>query len=69
MFFDYSILIAKCYIIRLDKSGYKINIFSYFSTKIYVVVTHQKCLAEALLMSNHNICFHREIRKISILLD
>ena len=37
---------------------------SYFSTKTYVVDTHYKLLAEALLMSTHNICFHREIRKI-----
>ena len=27
--------------------------------------THYKCLAEALLMSTHNICFHWEIRKVS----
>ena len=26
--------------------------------------THKKCLAEALLMSTHNICFRGEIRKI-----
>ena len=38
--------------------------FSYFSTKIYVVGTHQKCLGEALLIGTHNICFHMEIRKI-----
>ena len=31
--------------------------FSYFSTKTYVVGTHQKPLDEALLMSTHNICF------------
>ena len=36
---------------------------SYFSTKTYVVGT-QKCLNEALLMSTHNICFCREVRKI-----
>ena len=39
--------------------------FSYFSMKIYVVGTHKKRLAEALLMSNYNICFHGEIRKIT----
>ena len=27
--------------------------FSYFSTKTYVMVTHQKHLSEALLMSTH----------------
>ena len=32
----------------------KILIVSYFSTKAYVVVTHQKCLTEALLMSTSN---------------
>ena len=36
--------------------------FPYFSMKTYVVGT------EALLMCTHNICFHREVRKISILL-
>ena len=35
--------------------------FSYSSTKTYVVGTHQKRLAEALLMSTHNICFRGEI--------
>ena len=39
--------------------------FSYFSMKTYVVGTHSKRLAKALLMSTHNICFHGEIRKIS----
>ena len=38
---------------------------SYFSQK-HVVGTHYKCLNEALLMSTHNIYFHREIRKIHI---
>ena len=38
--------------------------FSYFSTKTYIVGTHQKHLGEALLMSTHNICFRGEIRKI-----
>ena len=31
--------------------------------------THWKCLDELLLMSTHNICFHGEIRKISVLFD
>ena len=30
---------------------------SYFSTKTYVLGTHQKRLGKALLMSTHNICF------------
>ena len=38
--------------------------FSYFSTKTYVVGSHQKCLSEALLISTHNICLCLEIRKI-----
>ena len=42
----------------------KYSYFSYFSTKTYVVGTHQKHLAEALLLSTHNICFCGEIRKI-----
>ena len=37
--------------------------------KTYVVGTHKKRLAEALLMSTHIICFRGEIRKISTLLD
>ena len=32
--------------------------------KTYVVGTHYKRLAEALLMNTHNICFHGEIRKM-----
>ena len=36
--------------------------FSYFSSKIYVVGTQSKRLAEALLLST-NICFRREIKK------
>ena len=37
---------------------------SSFSTKTHVmgIHTHLKCLAEALLMSTHNICFHGQIR-------
>ena len=37
--------------------------FLYFSTKTYLMGTHQKHLSEVLLMSTHNICFHGEIRK------
>ena len=44
-------------------------LFSYFSTKTYVVGTHKKRLDEALLMSTHNIYFCGKIRKISILLE
>ena len=36
---------------------------SYFSTIIYFVGTHKKRLVGALLLSTHNICFLREIRK------
>ena len=53
--------------IALDKMLFLIQkyyYFSYFSTKTYVVGTHNKRLGEALLMSTHNICFHGEIRKI-----
>ena len=39
------------------------------STKTYIVGTHYKCLAKIPKMSTHNICFHGEVRKISILLD
>ena len=35
--------------------------------KTYVVGTHYKCLTEALLMSTHNICFHGEKGKITVL--
>ena len=34
--------------------------------EIYVVSTHKNCLNEALLMSTHNICFRKDIRKIFI---
>ena len=36
----------------LDDRGYPDKYFSYFSTKIHDVGSHQKCL-----MSTHNICF------------
>ena len=42
--------------IGLDKSGYQVNIFLISPN-------------EVLLMSTHNICFHGEIRKLSLLLD
>ena len=60
-----SILVA-C-IIASDKANFSIEkywYFSYFSIKTYVVGTHQKRLAKALLMSTHSICFRGEIRKI-----
>ena len=38
------------------------NMF-YFSIKTYIVGT-QNHLAEAILMSTHNICFYREFTKI-----
>ena len=37
-----------------------------YSLEAPVVGTHWKCLAERLLKSTCNICFHGEIRKISI---
>ena len=51
-------------IIAPDKRGYPRNIFLISSQKH--VGTHQKCLAEALLISTHNICFCEEIRKMSV---
>ena len=45
-------------------SSKKCLYLSYFSMKTFVVGTHSKRLAEALLMSTHNICFCGEIRKI-----
>ena len=62
-----------CYGIALDKalfSAKKNLYFSYFSTKTYLVGTHQKplgesiSLGEALLMSTLNICFCWERRKL-----
>ena len=55
------------WLIATDKalfSSEKCWYLSYFSTKTYVVGTHQKGLGEVLLMSTHNICFRWEIRKI-----
>ena len=51
-------------LIRCFFSIQKYFYFSYFSMKTYVMGTHKKRLAEALLMSTHNICFLGEIRKI-----
>ena len=53
--------------IALDKTLFSTKKYLYFSytpTKTYVEGTHQKRLAEALLMSTHNTCFRREIRKL-----
>ena len=44
----------------------KVLIFFIFPKQTCVVGTHQKCLDELLLISTHNICFHREIRNIWI---
>ena len=33
--------------------------------KTYIVLTHQKCLKEALLMCRHNTCFHEETSKVN----
>ena len=44
--------------------GYQVNIFFYFSMKIYVMGTDQQCLFEAFLMSTIT-CFLGEISKIS----
>ena len=51
-----------------DNREYSRDIFLFFSSKSYAVGTHLKCLAKALLMNTHNICFYGEIRKkISVL--
>ena len=42
----------------------KVMHFSYFSMKNYVVGTHYKRCGKELLVSNHNVCIHREIGKI-----
>ena len=56
-----SISIALCKALFSTK---KYLYFSYFSTKTYVVGTHQEHLGKSLLMSTNNICFHLEIRKL-----
>ena len=43
-----------------------IYIFSYFSTKTYVVGPYQKHILKALLIITHKICFHWELRKLFI---
>ena len=46
------------------REGLSGKYFSYFSTKIYVVVLIRSAsLTEALLMSTHSICFCDEIKK------
>ena len=60
----WSIKVKKKWLNGLKKSTQKYWYFSYFSMKTYILGTHQKRLAEALLMSTHNICLHGEIRKI-----
>ena len=40
------------------------NIFTYFSTKMYVVGAHYKRFDELLLQSTQNICFCKEMRNI-----
>ena len=43
--------------------------FAYFFIKTYVVDTHYNHLAEAILMSTHNICFYGELTKIILQLS
>ena len=43
--------------------------FHYFSIKTYVVGTHKNRLAEAILMSTHNICFCGALSKIILQLS
>ena len=38
--------------------------FAYFFIKTYVVGAHSNCLAEAILMSTHNIVFYEDLTKI-----
>ena len=42
----------------------KLLIFSYSSVLTYVLGAQKKRLIETVLLSTHNICFGREIRKI-----
>ena len=54
LFFIYNIT-------REHKKEYLMTVlgyFSYFSIKTYVLGIHQKSLAEALLISTHNICYY-----------
>ena len=60
--------------IGVDKSGYRVNIFlippqkniccGYSLEVPWQGTSNEKCLGKALLMSTHNMCFCREIRKI-----
>ena len=43
----------------------KLWIFSYPSVLTYVLGAQKNCLNETVLLSTHNICFGREIRKIN----
>ena len=52
-------MVVEC---TVDKMVIRIFL-SYFSTKTYIVDTHQKNLTEALLMSAHKICQCGEIRE------
>ena len=47
----------------LSTKKYCIFYLSYVSIKSYVMGTHKKRLAEALLMGTHNICLQVEVRK------
>ena len=53
------------YHIDLDNSIH----VSYFSIKTYVVGTQQKCLTEALLLSNHSICFCGEKKAMNTMVE
>ena len=48
----------------LDKKEYLMIIFSYFSSKPYVVTPHLNRLFETVQMRGHNICCHAELTKI-----
>ena len=45
----------------LDKREYLMIIFSYFSSKPYVVIPHLNRLVEMVHMRGHNICFYVEL--------
>ena len=51
-----------------DKENPLYKFFSHYSMKTYVVGTHKKCDAEVLLMSTHNLFFHRKTRNCELLL-
>ena len=38
--------------------------FAYFFIKTYIVGAHYNCIAKAILMSTHNICFYEDLTKI-----